>query len=168
MATQLEIAEHLDLSDRRVRELAKQGVLPKPKGRGGWSIDACRLAYIAYLRGVASGHQSDDGELDLTAERAKLARAQTETAELKNAVARGELIPSAAVLDHWGRQVVATKAHLRGVPHQFKTEVPHLTPEEIAALRRLIDRALTELADGLPTGPRSDGQDDEGAMAASA
>lgn len=130
--------------------MLKKNVLPSAKGRGGLDLDACRLAYIAYLRSVASAHRSEDGELDLTEERAKLARAQTEEKELKNAVLRNELIPADDVLDHWAQQVVKTKTHLRALPHQVKSEVPHLTVEEVECVKRLVERALNELADGLP------------------
>lgn len=150
MATQQEIGEHIDLRPRRIRELVKLGVLPPSKGRGGLNLDQCRLAYIAYLRGIASGHRSEDGELDLTAERAKLAREQTATAAIKNATSRGELIPADMVLEHWAGQIVAVKSHLRAIPSQFKSEVPHLEPEELETLRRLIDQTLTHLADGIP------------------
>ena len=64
MATQQEIADHLDLSSRWIRKLVKEGILPSSKGRGGYDVDACRLAYIRYLRGVSSGQVSDPGEGD--------------------------------------------------------------------------------------------------------
>ncbi len=150
MATQQEIAEHLDLSTRRVRELIRLGVLPAGKGRGGLEVDRCRFAFIAYLRGLVSGHRSEDGSLDLTAERAKLARAQTEATELKNAEARGSLIPADLVLEHWAGQHATVKAHLRAVPHQLKTEHPEVPVEHVEAVRKLIDQACAHYADGLP------------------
>ena len=121
-------------------------------------IDQCRLAYIGYLRGVAAGYRSEDGDLDLTDERAKLARAQTETAELKNALARGEQIPADEVREYWAKQVVATKSHLRGIPSRFKSLVPQLTSVEMGELRGLINQALTDLADGIPPTAESYGE----------
>jgi phage terminase Nu1 subunit (DNA packaging protein) len=46
MASQIEIAAHLNLSDRQIRNLVADGVLPASRGRGGMDLDACRLAYV--------------------------------------------------------------------------------------------------------------------------
>lgn len=90
MATEKEIAAHLDLSDRSVRELKRKAVLP-PAGKGQMDVDACRLAYIRHLRGAAAGRDSSRvGSLE--AERARLAAAQAEAQERKNARERGELV----------------------------------------------------------------------------
>ena len=50
MALQSEVAKHLNLSDRQIRNLSSLPGAPKPQGRGGWDIDAWRNFYIAYLR----------------------------------------------------------------------------------------------------------------------
>jgi phage terminase Nu1 subunit (DNA packaging protein) len=60
MATQKKVAEHIDLSSRRVRELIKDGVLPASKGTGGLDVDACRLAYVRYLRGLSTGQVKEN------------------------------------------------------------------------------------------------------------
>lgn len=91
MATQQEVARHLDLGDARyIRQLLERGILPRAKV--GLDLDACRVAYIRHLRTVAAGHQSADGALDLTAERARLSKEQADAQELKNAITRGELV----------------------------------------------------------------------------
>jgi phage terminase Nu1 subunit (DNA packaging protein) len=170
--TQRDMAEHIDLAERQVRKYVAAGVIEKPAHRGQWDLAKNRVLYIRHLRGLAAGWQSktESGEvLDLTEERAKLARVQTEAMEIKNATARRELIPADLVIDHWGQQTIATKSHLRSIPHQFKTAVPHLAAEEVELLRALIDRALNELADGLPTTDASEGElDQPGSMEATA
>lgn len=105
MATQVEVAAHLDLSDRQVRNLLADGVLPGSKGAGGLDVDACRMAYIRYLRGLSSGQvrretpevAGDDidplAEAKLTQERLRLTSAQADTAELKNEQLRRKLVP---------------------------------------------------------------------------
>ena len=155
MATQDQIAAHLDLGVRHVRRLLAAGVLPASKGRGGLNTDRCRLAYISHLRSVAAGHQSENGNLDLTEERAKLAKEQTETAKIKNAESRKELLPADQVIEFWAKQIVASKSRIRALPHQIKGAIPHLTSEEIEEVRRLVNRTLTDLADGPPTAAES-------------
>ena len=88
MATQKEIAIHLDLSERRVRDILKLIDVPVR----GCSVEQARIEYIRYLRKRASGHIGADGTLDLTQERAKLAKAQTEKAEIEVAKLKGSLI----------------------------------------------------------------------------
>ncbi|MBF0561736.1 MAG: hypothetical protein HQL37_06875 [Alphaproteobacteria bacterium] len=58
-------------------------------------MDDCRRRYLEHLRMVAAGRArdpaadlADDGVLDLEAERAGLARTQSETHELRNAATR--------------------------------------------------------------------------------
>ena len=74
MATQSEIASHIDLSTRQISNLLKRGILPPAIARGGLNIDACRLAYIRYLRGMGRNQISelsdDDPEADVNKERA--------------------------------------------------------------------------------------------------
>ncbi|MBP0492098.1 hypothetical protein [Roseomonas indoligenes] len=72
MATALEVAEHLDLTDRSVRELQKRGVLPQGK-RGALDLGECRLAYIRHLREQAAGRAgTKDSKHSLATERARL------------------------------------------------------------------------------------------------
>jgi len=98
MATQREVAEHLDLSQAAVSQLAAAGVIPSPpsegngRRRGGYDVAACRVAYVRHLRGAAAGRATGDGDLDLVRERARLARAQTIAQERKNLEADGALV----------------------------------------------------------------------------
>lgn len=118
MATQAEVAAHLDVSDRTVRELKARGVFGAD-ARGRMDLDACRVAYIRHLRERAAGRASDSAEdegLDLTAERARLAKEQADNFAMKNAQLRGELVPiedyTAAVVS----VVEMAKAKLMRVP----------------------------------------------------
>jgi len=93
MATQREVASHLDLTDRAVRDLVARGVFPRAKGT--LALEACRVAYIRHLREIAAGRRSDDDEsLDLVAQRARLAKEQADEKALTNAQLRREVVPS--------------------------------------------------------------------------
>lgn len=94
MATQADLAAHLDLSDRSVRDLKKRGVF-HADARGNMDLDACRVAYIRHLRERAAGRASDAADeesADLALERALLAREQRERIALENAETRKELV----------------------------------------------------------------------------
>lgn len=95
MATQAEVADHLDLTQQAVAKMLAAGHLPAAEGRGNLDIDACRVAYIRRLREQAAGRASEGSEeegLDLVAERARLAKEQADAQAMKNARERGELV----------------------------------------------------------------------------
>lgn len=64
MATQIEVADHLDISDRQVRNLLKKGVIPHRTGPGGLDLDACRVSYIRYMRGQVMGTTNSQEEVE--------------------------------------------------------------------------------------------------------
>jgi hypothetical protein len=95
MATQAEVAEHLDLTQPAVAKLLAAGHLPAAEGRGNLDLEACRVAYIRRLREQAAGRASEGADaegLDLVAERARLAKEQADAQSMKNARERGELV----------------------------------------------------------------------------
>ena len=91
MAKLSEIAAHLDLSVTRVSQLVTAGILPKAP-RGKHDLDACRASYLKHIREVAAGRGAAYGDLDLTAERARLSKAQADDRERKNAIQDGEYL----------------------------------------------------------------------------
>jgi phage terminase Nu1 subunit (DNA packaging protein) len=99
---------HLDLSRVRVVQLVDEGVLPRNKD-GSFDLDACRIAYIRYLR-------SEDrrGAKSATASRVQEARAKE--IELRTAREEGRLVPlddvNAAIADILGTY----RSELNGVP----------------------------------------------------
>lgn len=98
------------------------------------------------------GSKLADGVTDLASERARLAKAQTRTAELRNAELEGELLRRRDVLETWTTKITAAKSKLRGIPKRAQRQVPGLTRAMAKALLKLIDEVLHDLAgDGLPT-----------------
>ena len=98
MATQAEVGAHLGVTQSTVAELLRRKIIPRGTGRGSLDIDSCRLAYVAHLRQVAAGRLGDgDGELDLVAERARLAKEQADRLAMQNDLARGKVVLAAQV-----------------------------------------------------------------------
>lgn len=75
------------------------------------SMDTVRVAYIRHLRGVASGHRSEDGH-DLTRERVMTERVDRELKELQVAEKRGMLINVAQLEPELMNMVGAFRAEL--------------------------------------------------------
>jgi phage terminase Nu1 subunit (DNA packaging protein) len=141
------------LSSRRVRELAEAGTIPRAAG-GRYPVATAVQAYVGRLREQAAGRLGDDGEgLDLTAERAALARAQRLHTEMRMARERGELVEAEAVKLAYGGMIRSAVNRLRGVPSKAKGRLPYLDVAGIETLESLIDEALVEVADGAEVAP---------------
>lgn len=113
------------------------------------SLDEIRIAYVRRLREQAAGRASEDGDLDLVAERAALAKAQREKIELELAETRGELVRVQDVLDTWAGHIGTAKQALLGLPAKAAGQIapPGKTAEAEAVLRRLVKEALMELSE---------------------
>lgn len=152
MATQSEVSVHLDISDRHLRRLIKAGVFP-PSKAGGYDIDACRLAYIRYLRGVASGqtkeqkdHEDEDqgGGKDYAAE---LEKEKWREKKRENDLAEGLVAPVSLLsgaLEKVASQVVPI---LESMPLEMKRLNPKLTGHDIQTIQKVIARSRNAIAD---------------------
>lgn len=158
MATQVEVAAHLDLSDRQVRNLLADGVLPASKGTGGLDLDACRVAYISYLRGKASGqvkHQeafdSDDldpmAEQKLLQERLRLTSAQAEGQELKNDITRRRSVPTEFATFVMSKLAAEIASILDTLPLTLKRRHPDLEVRHIESIQRELAKARNRAAE---------------------
>ncbi len=92
--TQAELARHLSMTTKTARELIAKGVIEQPDGRGLYDLDACRHAYIVYLREVSAGIAGTT----LSGEQARLAREQADGKAMENARMRGELLERSEVV----------------------------------------------------------------------
>lgn len=118
MATVADVASHLDVSDRTVKDLRQRGVL-SAAARGQMDLDACRIAYIRHLRERAAGRASDDADdegLDLVEQRARLASEQADHYAMRNAQSRKELAPLANTTSAVVGLIEVSKAKLLRVP----------------------------------------------------
>ena len=95
------IARLLDLSERRIQQLSREGVIPKAE-RGQYDLIGSVRGYVRYLRDQAVRAQA--GAPDYAAERARFIRARADLAEMEAEEKRAALIPA--------DQVEATAAEL--------------------------------------------------------
>jgi phage terminase Nu1 subunit (DNA packaging protein) len=111
-------------------------------------VDACRVAYLRHLREAAAGRRGSDGT-DLAAERARLARAQAEAQEMKNAQARGELICAGEAEATMVGVMSAVRARLLALPTSCAPLVAEIDrPAECEeVLRTHLYDAMHEIAD---------------------
>lgn len=101
------IAKLLLMTERRVQQLASEGVIPK-SDRGRYDLVGAVQGYVRYLqdRSITPGNA---GTVDYHAEKARLTKAQADTAEIELAKLRGDL----ASIDDFERAQAVSAATIR-------------------------------------------------------
>ncbi len=107
MSSLTEIAQHLNTTQPALSKLIKEGVISKKNG-GKYNIDEVRAEYIKHFRAIASGRAAA-GDLDLGAERARLAKEQADAKEMENAIERGDLVYIDDVAKQFQSQLMKSK-----------------------------------------------------------
>ncbi|MER0171366.1 MAG: hypothetical protein DU489_12315 [Nitrosomonas sp.] len=148
MTTQIEIAQHLDLSTRQIRELQSAGVFSKSA-----TLDEARLAYIRRLREQAAGRAATNG-LDLASERARLAKMQADKLEAELAAKRGDMISLAEAVMGWSDLVNAFRQKMLSLPVRASDSIPGIADRRNAEriLTGMVYEALSELSRWKPDG----------------
>ena len=96
-------------------------------GHDAYDLEESTRRYIANLRETASGRGGEEQVLNLTSERARLAREQADAQALKNAVLR------------------ALRSRLLAVPSRLRQSMQHLTTSDVTMIDRELRDALQEL-----------------------
>jgi phage terminase Nu1 subunit (DNA packaging protein) len=146
-----DLAEILGLTDRRIRQLAKKEILLQPK-RGKFNLSNAVQEYIKFLRtgeGTLRGNPEVAKDASYNDERTKLTRIQREQAELKLAVARGELHKAKDVKQIVGGMIMVTRSRLLDLPNKVAPNIVGKKDlDDIkAVLEEEIELALQSLAD---------------------
>lgn len=154
--TQKEAGEHLDLSDRSIRELEVEFGL---KGVD-YTLDTLRIRYIRDLREKAAGRAAA-GDLDLATERARLASEQADKVAMQNAERRGELAP--VVMMEQALAGAATRATriLDTIKGEIRRRMPQLPAADLRAVDVIVNKALSTVALMTLTDVLDDGVDDD-------
>ena len=145
------ISKFLNLTERRVQQLARDGIIPKAE-KGKYDLVRSVQRYVQYLQDRAYGNP--DAPRDTHHERARLIKAQADKTELEVAALRNQLIPIETIEHDWMQQVSACRMRLLAIPSKSAFQIAALKePTEIERfLKRAIYEALSELAhdDALP------------------
>ncbi|MCR9279971.1 MAG: hypothetical protein NXH85_18585 [Pseudomonadaceae bacterium] len=152
MATAKQAAAHIDISERRFRQLRQQGAVTGPKGgKGGYDLDEVRLQYIRALRaskGDLAGVTQSGVADDIAAEKLKKLR-------IENARLTRELVP-VDVLELYARKLGSTvKDGLDALVGNVKKRLPHLRSSELQMIRQEIAKTSNAIADFNPDHERA-------------
>jgi phage terminase Nu1 subunit (DNA packaging protein) len=132
------IAQLLNLTERRIQQLVKDNILPRPV-KGYYEPVHCVHAYIEYLKKQISG----SGEISLTDERTRLTKYQADLAEIELQKARGEMIPSKRAMSAWGGVVQNVRQKLLVIPSRL---APVLTGiKSIPQMKEKLEESIYEV-----------------------
>ncbi len=151
------LAKLLDITERRVRQLSAEGIIPKVS-RGRYEMVGAVRGYIRYLRNL--NLQGDVGPADYATQRARLVKARADLAEMEASEMRGELLPAPDVTAAWTEIVALMRARLLVLPDKLAPVVHETTSINQAkdVIKRAIFEVLTEIAEtDVKITPRSDG-----------
>lgn len=84
------LARLFNLTERRIQQMARDGIIPKPE-KGKYDLIGCTRAYIKYLQERAAGREVEAADAYL--ERARLLKAQADKTELEVKSLRKEVMP---------------------------------------------------------------------------
>lgn len=117
------IAALLRLTERRVQQLSKEGVIPKAE-RGRYELAPAVQGYITYLQDRLAPRESDGDpdRIDYHVEKARKTKAEADMAEMEAARMRGDLVDA-----------LEMKNVLELVMSEVKTKLLNNAPTRIAA-----------------------------------
>lgn len=131
------VAQYLDLSERRVRQLRDEGVLEE-KAPGLYDLRSSVRRYINYLRG------DEGGKADLNEERAKLTKEKRIAAETENKVRNGELYRKSDITVGMTTVVMNLRSRLLALPNKLAANIAKLDGDE-GKIMDLLQSSLYEI-----------------------
>ncbi len=149
------LCEITGLTDRRHRQLAKQGYFPPPV-KAQYQLATTLKGLFRYYRET----KEDNRKLEETVIREKLRqqRADSDMAEMERDKMRGDSIASYDVKRAWEAVVVATKQKILAIPS--KAESRHVDGMTAKQLRAMLDVEVREALEEMSVAPDYK-QDDE-------
>lgn len=108
------IAKLFNLTERRVQQLAKEGIIPKAE-RGKYELIGSVQGYVKYLQERTLG-QHDASPTDLMEHKVRLTRAQADEKEMEVRILQGDLLHVDDVKASWWKIIQITKARFMALP----------------------------------------------------
>lgn len=147
--TEVELAEYLGLSTRRIRQLVKEGVVVKSQ-RGRYDLKASVLGYINSIRQQEKRGTADLEKLKISREAESLMheRLKKRKTELQVLNLEKKMHTSEDVEYFWNSMILSAKSRLTAIPVKCAPVLVGIEDrKEIQSiLKREISDALSELA----------------------
>lgn len=138
-----ELADYLGVSSQSIAAFANDGKVVRIS-RGKYDLKASVQLYTSHLREVAAARGGETAVLDLTQERARLAREQADGQELKNRQLRRELVSASDVEREWSDILRKVRAGILAVTSRVRASAG-LTATQAVEMDAELRLALKDL-----------------------
>jgi phage terminase Nu1 subunit (DNA packaging protein) len=145
-----QLAVILALTERRIRQLCDEGIMPKVvdsagnRVEGKWDLVKCVQAYIKFKVDAAS---ATDAEASMSEAKLRKMRAQAEQEELKVDLMKGRVIRCVDAEQTWGDFVGSCRSRLLSLPTKLARTL--IGQKDIGTVGAAIEEAITEALDEL-------------------
>jgi len=142
------------LTPRRIQQLAAEGIIPKGS-HGSYPLAPAITGYVTWLQKKVSG---ETDSVDLTTQRARLAKEQADKTAMENAQLRGVLVHAEDVIATWTTCASGMRARMLAAPTKVAplARAAATDAEAAAVIEAEVIEALEELSeDGLPVAARA-------------
>ena len=138
------VADFLDLSERRVRQLRDKGIIAETRP-GLYDLRTVTRQYVNYLRKDGSPEEM----VDYNTERARLVRAKRENEELELSLRKREVHRSEDIERIMSDMLIRFKSRLMAIPAKLSPILAKKTDqtEIFKLMKSAVDEALDELSD---------------------
>ena len=158
--TRSSLAAHLCCDPGTIDAYRIAGVI-KRRADGRFDMDECRKRVLEHLRAKAAG-RSGHGDADLSKARALLATAQTESAVIKNEIAKGALVHVDLVRKHVEQDHFLVREALLNLPGSLSDDLAEGDADRRAHIESKLTDAiygvLTHLSNGDSIAARASGK----------
>jgi phage terminase Nu1 subunit (DNA packaging protein) len=137
------VADLLLLSERRVQQLAKEGLIPR-EGPGKYRLGSAVQAYVEYLRRETVSGMSAHGAGN---EKMRLLKAKADLAELEVARVVGELVLARDVEALWSTLIVQFRNRMLSIPHRAAPLV--VATQDAAEANKIVECLVLEALEEL-------------------
>lgn len=124
------VAQHLDVTERRVRQLRDEGII-REKRPGLYNLVDAMTRYIKYVNAGS--------KVDLNDERAKLTKVKREAAEMENRVRKAELMEVGDVEKAYSTVMMNFRSRILALPQKLAPAVASMEgdQQQIQVVERL-------------------------------
>ena len=160
MATQVELAAWLGVTDRQIRNLESKGHIPGKRGRAGYDIQECVLSYIRYLQAnqkkgtkvIEPGEDYDPGNpsevngINLAHEEARHSKLRNDKLDLQIGELERKLAAVELIALTLSTASAAAAAILDTIPGNMKRRNPRLTAKDLELAKSEIVKAMNAIS----------------------
>lgn len=138
------IAKLLDITPRRVNQLASEGIIPKAD-RGRYELVPVVRAYVKYLRDKSVN--ADVGVDSFSHQRARLTKIRADLAEMEKDQLAQKLIPAEDVEDAWSAVITNFRAKMIAIP--TKASAVAFGAESVSEVKEILKDHIYEALEEL-------------------